>query len=805
MNRLRPVWSYVPVVAGPLLLFAPFLLGQRVLYWGTVLLQFYPWRELALQALRSGHLPLWDPLLGNGAPLLANYQSAVFYPPNWLALLVPLDYAQAWIAALHLVWAGVGMVTLARALGLPPLGQAVAGLAFGLSQYLVARVSFFSINAAVAWLPWMVWLAERQLRLGTIPASATSPAAGAWPRLSTALLMAACVGLLLLAGHAQTAWYILLLAGAWCAWRLLSPGAQGFGPRLRTAVWLAAPAGLGAILAAVQLLPTAELLRESPRAVSADFDFVMTYSFSPWRLMTLVAPDLLGNPARGQFFGYGNYWEDAIYVGVLPLLLAITTAGSSLAALVRRRRGQAEHYNLPGLPIFLIALMAVSLLLGLGRNTAVFPFLYWHVPTFNLFQAPTRMMIWFVFALALLAGMGAAAWRAPQGWALYWTRLGTAGALAMAVVGFGSWLLISPATQTGLHMRSIGGAFALAGLLLFASGLLSLMRPAGSYPYPCRNRVLPCRNRVLSSRAWILAVLLVTGADLLYAGYGLNPGAPPDLYRRPAAPAQLVSAALQGHRLFYYPSDEYDVKYGRLVSFKSFGPPDLAYAARDALLADANVLDGVASANNFDPLVSARYAGLMQVISATHSLPLLRLMDVGIVASAAPMSLDEIATSPASGMRFYRVPGQPQRVWSVAHTETVADGPAALRALADPTFDPTSTVILEADDTSPTARQHPATLSSDAITFPVTLGQDGWVVLADTYYPGWAAWVDGVPANIRHADYAFRGVAVPAGSHTIVFDYQPGSLMEGSLLTILGALAGLVLGLAGWIYGRRFS
>jgi hypothetical protein len=336
-------------------------------------------------------------------------------------------------------------------------------------------------------------------------------------------------------------------------------------------------------------------------------------------------------------------------------------------------------------------------------------------------------------------------------------------------------------------MRAIGGAFGLAGLLLFASGLLSLMRPAGQ------------------SRAWISAVLLAVVVDLLYAGYGLNPGGPTDLYRRPAEPAQAVSAAVQGHRLFYYPADEYDVKYGRLVSFKSFGSPDLAYAARDALLADASVLDGVASANNFDPLVSARYAGLMQVISATHSLPLLRLMDVGIVASPLPMSLDEVAASPATGVRFYRVPGHPQRVWTVVGTDTVADGPAALRTLAVPTFDPTSTVILEADDTSPTARQLPATFSSDAITFPVTLGQDGWVILADTYYPGWAVWVDGVPADIRHADYAFQGVAVPAGSHTIVFDYQPGSLWDGALLTILGALAGLMLGLAGWIYGKRFA
>src|SRR6185436_5718233 len=157
-------WPYLFVIAAPLILFAPFLLGQRVLYWGTLMLQFYPWRKFALDVIHSGHLPLWNPYLGNGAPLIANHQSALFYPPNWISLGLPLDYSLSWLAALHLIWAGVGMVTLARSLGFRPLGQVVAGLAFGLSQYLVARVLFLSINAAVAWLPWIIWAAEQVLK-----------------------------------------------------------------------------------------------------------------------------------------------------------------------------------------------------------------------------------------------------------------------------------------------------------------------------------------------------------------------------------------------------------------------------------------------------------------------------------------------------------------------------------------------------------------------------------------------------------------------------------------------------------------
>jgi hypothetical protein len=228
-----------------------------------------------------------------------------------------------------------------------------------------------------------------------------------------------------------------------------------------------APLVVGVGLAAAQLLPTAELMRQSPRAERAEYEFVMTYSFSPWRLATLLAPDLLGNPARGRFYGYGNYWEDAVYSGVLPLLLAFSAAVSGLFRWVRRRR---EPGPTDGLPLLLVAIGLVCVILGLGRNTPVFPFLYHNVPTFNLFQAPARMMVGLVFSLALLAGLGAERWHTPAGRALYWTRLGTAGAAAVVMVGFGAVVALPAGTALGAQLRVVATAVGLAGVWLLASG-----------------------------------------------------------------------------------------------------------------------------------------------------------------------------------------------------------------------------------------------------------------------------------------------------------------------------------------------
>src|SRR3990172_7777457 len=310
-GRLLP---WVGVAIGPLLLFGPTLLQGEGLFWGAPMLQFTPWRIAALQLLGSGHWPLWNPWLGMGAPLLANYQSALLYPPNLLLLVVDVAWGQTLLVMLHLFWAGAGMLCLARRLGLGRLGQGVASLSFALSAYLVARAGFLSMNATSSWLPWVLWAVE-----GLGPRQ-DSPAT----RRGAIAILAAILSMQWLAGHAQLAWDSALLAGAWCVGR--GAGERGWRGALGGAGRFLAAAGLAALLAAVQLIPTLEYLSQSGRAIGLAEGFALTYSLWPWRLLGLLAPDLYGHPAQGNFWGYANYWEDALYLGILPLLLALGAA-----------------------------------------------------------------------------------------------------------------------------------------------------------------------------------------------------------------------------------------------------------------------------------------------------------------------------------------------------------------------------------------------------------------------------------------------------------------------------------------------
>jgi hypothetical protein len=129
--------------------------------------------------------------------------------------------------------------------------------------------------------------------------------------------------------------------------------------------------------------------------------------------------------------------------------------------------------------------------------------------------------------------------------------------------------------------------------------------------------------------------------------------------------------------------------------------------------------------------------------------------------------------------------------------------PAAelLPILARPSFDPLAESWVEGDAGVPASPGAPprgaaATIVRDdpnLVEIEATLAAPGLVVLADAYYPGWTATVDGAPARILATNHLFRGVPAPAGTHRVRFAYRPRSLALGaalSLLTALGLAAG---------------
>ena len=794
--------SLLTIGLASMILLAPVYLQGKALFWGTPILQFVPWWSWAWETLLSGNLPLWNPLVGMGAPLLANYQSALFYPPNWVYLGLyclggaPLmAWGQAFLVALHLAWAGLGMAWLARRLDLGALASTVSGLAFGLSGYLVSRAGFLSINAAVAWMPWVI--------LCLTPRKNSQASRGL-----SFLALVACMSMQMLAGHAQTTWYTLLLGGMWAGFWAWNTGDQDsssaarerYRARLRSLVkawgWLVLAVALAACLAAVQIIPTSEYLAQSQRSQAVDYEYAMNYSFWPWHLITLLAPNMFGNPATGDYWGYANYWEDAIYVGLLPLLLAfgalLRVLRNQIRRLAHRQTGEVEPFLVTRnrLVVFLFLVFGLALLLALGKNTPVFPWLYQHVPTFDMFQAPARYMLWAVFALALLAGLGAESWRRPEGRALYWTRLGSAGAFAVSLGAGLAWYFMGDISPTFIR------ATALAGFWGLGAGLLSLSAPVRE-----QEDSSPAQQSVDESRLsclWRWGVACFVAADLLVAGWGLNPGVDLDLYRSSRTAEQIVNS-LDGKRVFLPEEYEEIIKYERFLRFDTFDPGEDWQDLREIFLPNANMLDGLRSANNFDPLVPGRYADWMDTLSQARRtiwMRMLSLMDVGAVEILAP--------SEPYGVRWQPFEGGGRVRW-LPCARYVKDGQSALVQLLDVEFDVSKEVILEtsapmlasgcdvSDEMLDLAQARITGESPGRVIIETQATVSGWLLLSDVWYPGWIATVDGQIAEVLQADYLFRAVSLDAGVHQVVFRYNPLSFRLGFWVSLIAWV-----GLIGW-------
>ena len=81
------------------------------------------------------------------------------------------------------------------------------------------------------------------------------------------------------------------------------------------------------------------------------------------------------------------------------------------------------------------------------------------------------------------------------------------------------------------------------------------------------------------------------------------------------------------------------------------------------------------------------------------------------------------------------------------------------------------------------------------VTIHAVLDTPGYLVLADTWYPGWQATVDGEPAEVLQAHYAFRAVYLEAGEYTVKMDYQPTSVHIGGVISLAVSVCCLV----GWL------
>jgi len=385
---------------------------------------YYPLYKFVHQRWLDGNgIPLWNPFDNLGQPLLADPTAAVMYPGKFLFAL-PLSYENCFAIYIvaHLWLAGVGLYHCARGYGATHHGALIGALAFELSGQVLFQYCNPIFCVGASWLPWAILAFERALR-------------GQRSRSRYLILFSIALSLMVYGGDPQLAYHCVLVLAMRC---LFASGSRWRGFRS-----LAVGCVVALFLSALQVLPSLEWAQHSDRSIavsetdgqtakvwqrpaSQESHRSRTYDFSvgPWRWNELFFPNVSGHlfPTNSRWIrslpGERRMWVPSLYLGLLPMLLAISR--------LRFFRGSPMIRWLSWLVVF--SLVAAMGQYGFGwaaneiqyqlapnnyQTSNVLPGaggLYWVLtvvlPGYASFRYPAKWWTIATFAFALLAAKG---------------------------------------------------------------------------------------------------------------------------------------------------------------------------------------------------------------------------------------------------------------------------------------------------------------------------------------------------------------------------------------------------------------
>jgi hypothetical protein len=610
------------------------------------------------------------------------------------------------------------------------LAAGLAGVIFAFNGLSLNFLMWPSHVATFSWLPWVVWLGQRAWREGGKPL--------VWGTAAGAMQM--------LAGGPETimaTWLILLVlaGGDWIRERGLR----------RNLVWRFLALGiLVAMVCAVQLLPFLELLAHSQRDSSysaSTHDWSMPF----WGWANFLVPLFRTSPtAQGLFVQNGQYWTTSYYAGIGTVLLAAVAVWR-----VRDWRVRA-----------MAVLGFLGLVLALGDGTLLYDGLRACFPGLGFVRYPVKFVI-LVLALApLLAAFGVAALDGPTRPA---GRFEFIGALLMlilvgAIVAVDAKASLPADAWRATWQSGLSRAAFLALAFLFTCALL---RSEG-------------RRRILFG----CLLLVIFWLDFVTHTPTQNPGASPSVYAPGWARAQLKlnpEPKLGVSRAMLLPAALEYLRFNPLASVE-----DTYLRNRLAIRVNCNLLDDVPQIDGFFSLIP-REMWRITALPYDHperSFP--GLLDfLAVAQTTVPGKTLEWAPRP-SAMPIVTAGQQP----------VFADDRTAYEALSRTNLDLRQIVFLplEARGSISATQQAAAqvrdiSFANQRISFQTESSATSLVVISQTHYPAWKAYVDGRPATLWRANHAFQALEVPAGRHQIRVVYEDKKLLVGAVLSGLGLLA----------------
>ncbi len=749
----------------------------------------YAFREwLAHTWRRIGGIPQWNPELFGGMPFVGAMHGDIFYPTSWLRLVLPTGFAMGLGFLVHYVLAGVFVYWLLRLLRVSWSGALTGGFVYQLSGVIGSYVQ--PGHDGKLFVTTLLPLALVGLIKGMRDAKPSGYG-----------VLALSVGLAILSPHFQMTYYLLIAAGLFALYLTFAESRdRSARERAGHLVIALAAVMIGFGLGMIQLLPFFEYLPYSPRA-EGYYGFEGSTSYAiPWsHIPELFVSRFAGTTPDQTYWGPNPLKLHSEYLGLSALALA------ALGALEKGRRRTV---------VWISGLGFLFLLICLGSETPFYRVWWTVMPFVKQTRAPGMALFVVAMVVAVLAGIGVDRLHRDRSsrWARGWM---VTGAVVAAMAALGVFGFIAESLATGIQMESgqpvavtAAGAAGAIRLGAASSGVALLLLGALAWA-AARAKVRPL---VLA-----LAVPLLVSVDLLQnaAPFWKFSDKPQRGLFAADEITDTIRADVLPFRVLDLSDTGLDVYPGS--SLMAFDIPQLLghhgnqLHAFNELLGGKNQWQYLLSSRRLWDLFAVKYLLLPEDVDLSGQLPAYANLDAdfetvltGVDASSGVSANLLVRRAP---VRYARVVPAAIRVSEDQAIPTVANARSTLP------FDQLVLIDSLASIMPPPVSELPDPLdvravfdSWDAGAMEIRLippvPRSAFLLVAENFYPGWEATVDGEPAPVARGNASMLTVPLPAGAETVTLRYRSGSYVAGRTLSWISLIV-IALTLTGPAVVRR--
>ncbi|MFA6005473.1 MAG: YfhO family protein [Patescibacteria group bacterium] len=701
----------------------------------------FPMKYYTIESLKKGIIPLWDPHILSGAPHLANTQSSVFNPFNIFFFIAGYASAYNLFIITQLIIACIGMYLFLRKVSCTKTVAVMGGLSFAFSGYMTVWLPWGTIGYAYAMLPWALLLVEKYFFLSLLPLSVS-----------------------IFSGHIQTACIVIMLFYAYAVFKKIS------------IKMLLLHGMLLFCLGAPQLLPTLQLNGLSARNMVSGESFYRDQSIQVPHLVSMFAPDFFGNLVTRNWWGKNNYAETVSFVGTLFFVLFITELVFTIIKLYKKER---LDKNL----LFFVCLSLIGIILSV-ENPLLFILWKLNIPIFSTSTFSRNLSI--TMFSSIVAGCLFLQHLPVQ-------KLRVQRMIIACGVLFGITVFIWTTTLVVMRFPDLQQWFPVA--------IRNLILPTLFIAIDITLLVLLAKNTNRTA-VLIITVLLfsVQIVDIVRFSQKYTPFSPREFFYPPTPIAQYMHSNLFGQKYYNYVDGNFAMMLGGTavngsdpLYIREYG--ELLYSARTG---KPDVQDR-AAVNLNEGLFSDR---IMNILSVKYVVDKNRTFQSPWENRNPNRKFDtvfppiwsdgiySIRHNTDANSQFYFVPSNNVRL--------ARDNSKALAVLLSDTFDPKNEITITTDKiqkhttertrTTKKANVQVIELTSQTKKFRITTYNDGVFFVNSTYYPTWRATVDGRTSQILKADYAFQGIQLSPGTHSVIMSYDDKVFKIGILLFMCSLL-----------------